>query len=152
MNLRVFFQKICSLTPAPHTIRHKRVVDSKSFWKAVKPFLSNKTVSSEKVTLIDDDDLITDEQKVANTLNDFFSSIVTSLNLPESHNADPLSDNINHSILKAVVKWRNHPRVFAITAVHENQERLTFSPLTLADVAKEITILNSKQYKKPIFQ
>ena len=43
------------------------VVDNKSFWKTVIPFLSNKNVSSEKITLIDDNELITDKQKVANT-------------------------------------------------------------------------------------
>ena len=40
-----------------------KVVDNKSFWKIVKPFLSNKTISSEKITLIDDDEFITDEKK-----------------------------------------------------------------------------------------
>ena len=53
------------------------VVENKLFWKMVRPFLSNKTISSEKITLIDDDELIADEQKVANSFNDFFSSLVT---------------------------------------------------------------------------
>ena len=88
-----------------------KVVDNKSFWKIVEPCLSKKTIPSEKITLIDDDELLTDEQKVANTLNDFFSSIVTSLNLPESKNANPLSDNMDHPTLKAIMKWRNHPSV-----------------------------------------
>ena len=114
-----------------------KVVDNKSFWKIVKPFFS-----SEKITLLDDDELKIDEQKVANTLNDVFFSIVTSLNLPESQNADPLSDNIDYLTLKAIMKWRNHPSVLAITAVDENRERFTFSSVTLADVGKEINILN----------
>ena len=120
-----------------------KVVDNKSFWKIVKPFLSNKAISSEKITIIDEVELVTDEQKVANTLNDFFSSIVTSLNLPESQNADPFSDNIDHLALKAIMKWRNNPSVLAITTVRENRERFTFSSVTLADVAKEINNLNS---------
>ena len=37
-----------------------KVVENKSFWKIVKPFLSNKTISSEKITIINDDELITD--------------------------------------------------------------------------------------------
>ena len=113
-----------------------KVVDNKSFRAIVKPFLSNKTISSEKIALIDDDELITDEQKVANSLNDFFSSIVTSLNLPESQNADPLSDNIDQPTLKAIMKWRNRPSVLDITAVRENRERFTFSFVTVADATK----------------
>ena len=72
-----------------------KVVDNKSFWKIAKAFLSNKNISSENITLVDDGEFITDEQKVANTLNDLFSSIVTTMNSPESQNADPLSDNID---------------------------------------------------------
>ena len=65
------------------------------------------------------------------------------MNLLESQNADPLSDNIDHPTLKAIMKWRNHPSVLAITAVPENRERFTLSSVTLADVAKEISILDS---------
>ena len=43
------------------------------------------------------------------------------------------------------MKWRNHPGVLAITAVHENQERFTFSSVTLADVAKMINTLNNSK-------
>ena len=41
------------------------------------------------------------------------------------------------------MKWRNHPNVLAITAVHENRKRFTFSSVTLADITKEINILES---------
>ena len=30
----------------------KKVTDNKTFWKSIKPFLSDKIVSREKVTLI----------------------------------------------------------------------------------------------------
>ena len=134
-------------------ISHHRIISNKSFRAIVKPFLSNKTISSEKIALTDDDELITDEQKVANSLNDFFSRIVTSLNLHESQNADPLSDNIDQPTLKEIMKWRNRPSVLDITAVRENRERFTFSSVTVADATKEINIINSsKQYKKLMSQ
>ena len=43
------------------------------------------------------------------------------------------------------MRWRNHPSVLAITTFHENRERFTFSPVTLADIAKEINILISSK-------
>ena len=36
-----------------------------------------------------------------------------------------------------------HPSVLAMTAVHGNWDRFTFSSVRAADVAKEINILNS---------
>ena len=60
-----------------------KVLDNKSFWKTVTPLLSNKNVSSGKITLIHDNELTTDEQKVANTLNDF--SIVFSIDFQYSN-------------------------------------------------------------------
>ena len=86
-------------------------------------------------------------------MNDFFSSIVTCLNLPELQNADPLSDHLDHPTLKAIMKWRNHPSVLAITAVHEKRERFTFSSVTVADVSKRlISLIAQKQSKKLISQ
>ena len=43
------------------------------------------------------------------------------------------------------MRWRNHPSVLAITTFHKNRERFTFSPVTLADIAKEINILISSK-------
>ena len=52
---------------------------------------------------------------------------------------------MDHPTLKAIMKWRNHPSVLAITAFHENRVRFTFSSVTFADVAKEINIFNSSK-------
>ena len=43
------------------------------------------------------------------------------------------------------MRWRNHPSVLAINTFHKNRERFTFSPVTLADIAKEINILISSK-------
>ena len=85
--------------------------------------------------------MITDEPEVKNTLNYFFSSTVTNLNLPESQNVDPLSDNVDYPILKAIMKWRNHSSALAITVFNESRKRFTFSSVTIA----EINILNSSR-------
>ena len=43
------------------------------------------------------------------------------------------------------MKWRNHSSVLDIIAVHENRERFTFSSAIVADVAKEMNIVNSSK-------
>ena len=36
----------------------KKVTDNKTFWKNIKPVLSKKIVSREKVTLIEEDEIV----------------------------------------------------------------------------------------------
>ena len=41
-----------------NNLDEKKVTEIKTFWKTIKPFLSNKIVSREKVTLREEDDII----------------------------------------------------------------------------------------------
>ena len=50
----------------------KNITDNKKFWKTVKPFLSNKTLKSENITLIKDDEVISNPKVIAETFNNFF--------------------------------------------------------------------------------
>ena len=43
----------------------KKVMDNKEFWKTVKPFLSDRGNSSSKITLVEGDDIISEDQEVA---------------------------------------------------------------------------------------
>ena len=49
----------------------------------MKPFLSDKIVSKEPITLVEKNEIISEESKLAKTLNYFFSYIVTNLKIPE---------------------------------------------------------------------
>ena len=48
------------------------ITDNRKFQQTVKPFLSEKNKSREKITLLKNIEIISDEVKVANTLNTFF--------------------------------------------------------------------------------
>ena len=125
-------------------LNEKQITDNKRFWKTVKLFLSNKFQSSERIKLTDkNDSLVTDCGKVAEELNSFFSSIVKNLNIRNYEGCGPLSDNIDHATLKAIVKWRNHPSI------------LTINPLILFRknmfLKKYKCWIPQKLSKKPIF-
>ena len=49
--------------------------DSKKLLKTIKPFFSNKGLNSNKLMLIEDIKLISEESKIANTMNQYFTSI-----------------------------------------------------------------------------
>ena len=50
----------------------KQVADSKTFWKYVKPFFSDKGVNPTKITLVETNAIVVDEEKIANIMNNYF--------------------------------------------------------------------------------
>ena len=61
----------------------KLVRDKKKFWKNFAPLFSNKIKSKEKNTLIENENIISNDKKVDETFNEFFSN-VKSLNIPQN--------------------------------------------------------------------
>ena len=51
----------------------KQICHSKTFWKIVKPILSKKIKSNERITLIENDEMIKTEKGTAKVLNALFS-------------------------------------------------------------------------------
>ena len=64
-------------------INKKNIIDNRNVWKTVKSMLSNKFVTSEKIALVDNDKIITNDKKIAKVLNDFLSNIIKTLNIPK---------------------------------------------------------------------
>ena len=62
-------------------LQPSNISDNKKFWKTVKPLFSEKTMSSDKITLIENDLIISKDQEVAETFNSFFSNAVKNLNI-----------------------------------------------------------------------
>ena len=60
----------------------QNISDNKIFWTNIKPFFSDKGNSRKEITLVDGNEIISSEIKVANTLNTFFQNAVTSLGIP----------------------------------------------------------------------
>ena len=62
-------------------IEKKNVIEIWKLRKTMKSMLSNKLVSSEKITLIENEKFLTDDKEIAKVLNDFFSDMNKSLNI-----------------------------------------------------------------------
>ena len=55
------------------------VKDNKIFWKTIKPFFSDKGNLRSQIKLIENDELIQNDNKVAETLNTFFKNAVSTV-------------------------------------------------------------------------
>ena len=56
-------------------INIKDINDNKKFWKTVKPLFSNKGLNTNKLMIIEKNNLISEESILANTMNQYFTSI-----------------------------------------------------------------------------
>ena len=90
------------------------ICGNKTFWKTIQPFLSEKRKITNKITLVDEDEIvISDDQSISEELNQFFRIATKDLNIREtSYQLDKskLSDQVN----KAISKSRNHPSILLI--------------------------------------
>ena len=77
--------------------------NSKPFWKACKPYFSNKNSNIQENMLLEKDTLLSKEKDVASNFNKHFGSIADSLNLfswPEDSLLSSRNDTINFIIKK----------------------------------------------------
>ena len=99
----------------------KNVIDCKIFWKTVKPLLSDKSVSREKINLTENEKMLTSESETAETLNNFFSNIVKKLNIPKFNSNNSVTENMKGPVFKAILKYKNHPSILAIQKYSKNK-------------------------------
>ena len=114
----------------------RQVQDNKRFWKTVKPLLSNKFKSSDKITLTEHDSIITDNEEIAETLNDYFINITDSLKIPTG------ISNLN-DIRCITESFRNHHSINKIKENVHTGYPFNFHNVTLEEVKKEVNNLKN---------
>ena len=114
----------------------KKICDNKTFWKIVKPTLSKKIKSKERITLIKSDEIIKTEQGTAKVLNAFFSNIAQNLDIQQYNVDDPICENISDPLLKAFVRYRNHSSIVAIKKFFISKSHVSFKNVQKEEILK----------------
>ena len=110
----------------------------------MKPFSTDKGKCNQKITLVDGDNIVSDEKDIAEYLNCFFDNAVKSLELPK---IDVLLDkgvysNINNPIDIIVNKFRVHPSIMKIREMISGNTTFQIKDVRVSDVNNEIRKLN----------
>ena len=114
-------------------LNDKDVNDNKTFWKTVKPFLSESHQWKTTRSFL--------KKVMWQTLNSFFSNIVTNLKIPEYKDYDiSFNEDVSDPIIKLILKYRNHPSILTIGEVCKNklnqQPLFSFSKVTKNEIVK----------------
>ena len=120
------------------SLDEKNICDNKSFSKTVKPMLSKKIKSNERITLTENDEIIKNEKRTSKVLNAFFSNIVQSLDIQQYNVDDPICENIKGPLLKGIVRYRNHPSTVAIKKFCNSKSHFSFKNVRKEKIPKKL--------------
>ena len=122
----------------------KKYTDNKKFFDTVKPLFS-KSVGKQKITLVENNDIITEDKEIAEKFNDYFITTVSSLAITENKALLTDASSINDPVGRAVKKFENHPSILDIKRNVAISSSFTFSEVGAAEMLIEINALNDKK-------
>ena len=85
------------------TLDLNKIIDNKNVWKTMKPFFSEKCRSNKIINLINEENVITNETKIAETMKNYQTSISANASL----------DKITY----AITKFKD-PRIFKMKKMY----------------------------------
>ena len=108
-----------------------------------KTLFSDKKPSNEGITLFDNNDIISDDSKIAETFNIFFTNAVKNLNISIAPALPSNADHVEDAINKANEKYKNHPRIVEIKELNSNKMSFSFENCSGNEMAMEISKLST---------
>ena len=120
------------------------ILDNRKFWGNVKPLFSNKV---QTIKLIENDEIIDNEIKIAKIFNEYFVNIVKNLGIVTEKESGTFTENNLSEVEVALKKYKNHSSINAITKRMKNLGNLTFSFnfISHEDTVKELNKLKNKK-------
>ena len=118
------------------------VMDNQTFWKTVKPSFSHKESNSRRITLLENDSILTDDKDITKAMNNFSVNIIKDLNLK------PHKDSSLTNINGITSNSDNHMSIKKIKESFPNivSGDFNFQEVSREDVKKEIITLNVKKF------
>ena len=120
----------------------KNFTDNKQFWKTMKPFLSDKCNNASKISLVHKNNVISEDQELANTFNDFFEHAVDNLGIKEYASDENNNLISNDPIDNVILKYKNHPSIIMINQNVSFESRFNFQVVNENDIKQEVSNLN----------
>ena len=118
-------------------------IRDKQFWRNVKPYLSDKISESSKITLVNNNRILSDNKEICDIFNKFFVNVVPNLNIPEFTGGDNLHKHvIGDSVQSILYQYRNHPSNLKIKGKRESSEKFVFSFVSKNEIRNLLRNLN----------
>ena len=121
------------------------VNDNRKFWRTVKPLFSDKVQVPTSLTLLENNNLISNDEEVAEVFNNYFANITDALGIKEiTENISSVSGLVD-SIDIAIKKFSLHPSIIRIQSNTKYTERFSFSEVSIQQVVSQLARLDPKK-------
>ena len=97
-------------------------------WKSIKPYFNDKGSNSRRITLLENDLILTDDKDIAKTMNNFFINITKNLNLK------PYKDSSLTNINGITSNFDNH---VSVKKIKESFPNIVSSDFNFQEFARE---------------
>ena len=112
-------------------------LDVRNFWKIVKPLFSSKR-SNYQITFIKNNTIITTDKEESEIFLDFFSNIVSNLNIQFEDKCALYKGNLKDPVEISILVYKEHLSVLKIYENIEIQEIFLFSEIIVECMFNEI--------------
>ena len=130
-----------------NSLNLKDITDSKLFWKTVKPFLSKKGNLQKQITLIEDNNISSDDKIVAEKLSNYFENAVKSLSIEENKLLLTHVIDVIDPINVIIKRYENHPSILAIKGkVIQPMQKFIFSLTNLPGIVNKVKTQKSNNF------
>ena len=114
-----------------------------TFWKTIKPFITDKNAfHNNKIILQEGDQIITDTQEICEIFNTFFTSVANDIGFDDTIPPDYYTAEGFSSIIQ---RHRNHPSIIKIKENNPHNNMFQFQCINHSDVVKIINDFDGKK-------
>ena len=107
----------------------------------MKPLFSHSNGGSQKISLVKDGNVISNDEEVANAFNNFFYNSVKSLNMTVNRSILNDTGNLIDPVKIALKKFESHPSIISIKDNVSVISKFSFSKVNKFDIESEIKSL-----------
>ena len=126
----------------------KVFADNKQFWQRIKPLLSDKVSLKKNITLIENNNVISNNREVAEIMNNYFIEAVENLEIEQFALLEdvPISGDTNDENIDNIVKkYQLHPSVVIIKENVKLETKFEFADVTEDEIYNVIKDLDPKK-------
>ena len=124
-----------------NSLKASDLTDVRNFWKIVKPIFTGKS-NNDQITLVDNNTIISSDKDATDIFMDFFSNIVTKLNIQFEDKVSSYEGDIKDPIQISILVHKNHPSVLQIKDNFTIDDKFSFVEISVENMFNEIMNLD----------